>query len=103
MDNYKDLQEMLIDMSREIRDLKTAHSLSPSVKTFYATITPTSTNPITITYGDGNNDIITDVYTDSDALLGVVNSNTQKINFFSQAQVDVIVASTRPIISLAQS
>lgn len=102
MNDYKDLQSMLIDMSREIRDLKTAHSMSPSVKTFFATIEPQSTQPITITYKPGTNDIITDIYTDADAVLGSVNNNVQKVYFSSQAPVDVIIVSTRPIISVTQ-
>lgn len=102
MNDYKDLQSMLIDMSREIRDLKTAHSMSPSVKTFFATIEPQSTQPITITYKPGNNDIITDIYTDADAVLGSVNNNVQKVYFSSQAPVDVIIVSTRPIVSVTQ-
>lgn len=102
MDNYKNLQAMLIDMSREIRDLKTAHKISPSLKTFFATIEPQSTQPITVTYGSGTNDIITDVYTDADAVLGTISGNTQKIYFSSQAPVDVIIVSTRPIISVTQ-
>lgn len=93
---------MLIDMSREIRDLKTAHSMSPSVKTFFATIEPQSTQPITITYKAGTNDIITDIYTDADAVLGSVNNNVQKVYFSSQAPVDVIIVSTRPILSVTQ-
>lgn len=102
MNDYKDLQSMLIDMSREIRDLKTAHSMSPSVKTFFASIEPSSTQPITITYKSGANDIITDLYTDADAVLGAVSSNTQKIYFSSQAPVEVIIVSTRPILSVTQ-
>lgn len=102
MDDYKDIQHLLEDIEREIIDLKTAHSISPVVKTFYGSILPSSLSPITITYEDGVNDIITDVYTDADAVLGVVSSNTQQIYFSSQAAVDVIVVSTRPILSITQ-
>jgi hypothetical protein len=102
MKKYKDLQAMLIDMNREIRDLKTAHKISSPVKNFFASIEPSSTQPITITYGSGQNDIITDVYTDADAVLGTISGNTQTIYFTSQAPLAVTVVSTRPILSIMQ-
>ena len=102
MNDYNKLDTMLLEMKREILNLKTAHNMSPFVRTFYATIEPSSTQPITITYDDGDNDIITDVYTDADAVLGAVSSNTQKLYFSSQAPLEVTVVSTRPIISLVQ-
>ena len=102
MDDYKKIQDMIAEMEREIIDLKTSHSIAPVVKTFYDSITPSSTDPITISYGEGENDIITDVYTDADAVLGEVSDNTQQIFFSSQASLDVIVVSTRPILSITQ-
>ena len=43
------------------------------VKTFSESITPESTDPITITYESGNNDIISDSYTYSDSFF--ISSN----------------------------
>lgn len=102
MEGYKDIQHLLEDMEREIIDLKTAHKASPAVKTFQASITPSSLDPITITYESGTNAIITDVYTDADAVLGELSGNTQQIFFSSQAALDVVVVSTRPILSIEQ-
>lgn len=102
MEDYKNVQGLLENLEREIIDLKTSHSVSPVVGTFYASITPSSTSPITITYEDGANAIITDIYSDATAILGTVSSNTQTIYFSSQAATKLTVVSTRPILSITQ-
>lgn len=102
MDDYKNLQALIEDLEREIIDLKTSHKASPVVKTFYSSITPSSNAPITITYGDGNQDIITDIYADAAVILSDVSGNTQTMYFTAQAPVEVQVVSTRPILSIEQ-
>lgn len=102
MDDYNNIQQLLEQLEREIIDLKTAHSNSPVVKTFSGSITPESTDPITITYESGNNDIISDSYTYSDSILGVVSDNAQSMYYSGQASLPVTVVSTRPILSITQ-
>lgn len=102
MEDYETLQQLLEQLEREIKDLKTSHSLSPSVKTFSSTITPTSTGTLTITYSVGQSPIISDSYTYSNSILSTISNNTQKLFYNGQASMPVMVASTRPILSITQ-
>lgn len=102
MEDYDKLQQLLEQLEREIIDLKTAHRLSPAVKTFSQDFTPSSTGTFIITYGDGKNDIISDSYSYSNSILSLVSGNTQKLFYNGQASMPVMVASTRPILSIVQ-
>lgn len=104
MEDAKDLQEFLIQAEREIHDLKTAAKLTPMVRTFWATIEPTSQKPIIITYEDGSQPIITNAFCWSDIIIGTVQGNTQKVFYGGQSGYGIVVTvvSTRPILSITQ-
>ena len=102
MRTNNNIQALLEAIQREIIDLKTSHNIAPDVQTYYASITPTSNATITITYGDGEYDIISSVYTASDAVLGPITGNSQTLFYSGQAGQTLTVVSTRPILSITQ-
>lgn len=104
MTDEANFQKMLQALERELRDLKTSHAVGGGMLMFSASILPESTNPLIIQYAAGSQPILTQVFTDAEAVLGPVdeNSNTQKVFFSSQAIVKVAIASTRQIVSITQ-
>lgn len=101
MDN-KNVQELLQEIEREIKDLKVAASIPPTVKTYWATFIPSSTSPITITYGEGRQPIISMPYSWYSSIMGNIQNNTQVILHSSQTPLELTVVSTRPILSITQ-
>ena len=102
MDDSKDIQQLIIQMEREIHDLKTAARKSPVVKTFWKTYTTQGRSDITITYEDGQQPIITNAYSWANIELGPVVNNQQTLFYEGQADINIWIVSTRPILSITQ-
>lgn len=105
MDDYKDIQAMLENIEREIKALKCSHSIATDIKAFEGYFyTREFDKPIIITYEDGQNAIITDVYGSVNGL-SAVNNNQQRVYIkydSSSTIIDFFVCSTRPILSITQ-
>lgn len=101
MDNKYRLEKFIKDLKQEELDLKTKQNIAGLARSYYYSFTPQSVQDRTITYANGNQPIITQVYTEGTVTLGVVNGNTQKMFFYAQAPVEVKLVSTRPILSVA--
>lgn len=103
MDDYKDIQAMLENMEREIKALKCSHSIAADIRMFtgWYYITNYDT-PIIITYEDGENEIMTDIYGEG-AALSTISNNQQKVFIAGNEYGTIIfVCSTRPILSITQ-
>lgn len=103
MDNYKDIQQLLENLEREIKDLKCSHSIVGDVKMFVSSFIPDNSSPyVVVNYDEGDNDIISDFYGTIMTASKIIN-NSQKV-FLPQneAHYEVIVCSTRPILSISQ-
>ena len=105
MDDYKDVQKLIEDMEREIKDLKCSHSIVTDIRMFTDWFsTQDMDTPVVITYEDGQNAIITDVYGDVNGLSTITNNQQRvflKSDQYSQSSV-FRVCSTRPILSITQ-
>ena len=101
MDENK-LQSLIQSLEHEIHGLKNASNKSPEVKTFWKSYTTSGPNNITITYETGTQPIITNVYSWGNIILGPVSNNTQKLFYSGQADIDIWITSTRPILSITQ-
>lgn len=96
------LQIELVRLAREITNLKTAHSVSPMIRayTMRKQISDFS-NPVTITYADGNQPIISELFFDWGDAIGLTpTGNTQKVVVSSQVVGYLTVVSTRQILSI---
>lgn len=102
MDRNGDFDTTIMNMERELLNLKTAHDVGASVAPYYYQFRPTSLAPITITYGSGKQDIITQVLIDGDAILGPVANNTQTLFISGQTSATIWLVSTRPITNVEQ-
>lgn len=102
MEDSKTIQQLIEQMEREIHDLKTASKKSPVIKTFWLSYMTQGRSDITITYADGPQPIITNVYSWSTVELGPVVDNKQIIFYSGYTDTYVWVASTRPILSITQ-
>lgn len=102
MEDSKDLQQLIKEMEREILALKIAAMKSPEVRTFWVSYTTSGTSNITITYEDGDQPIITNAYSWGNISLGPVSNNTQTLFYYGQADIDIWIVSTRPILSITQ-
>ena len=108
MDDYKNIQKMIEDMEREIKALKCSHSIASDIRMFKSVFfSENVTDPITITYKDGENAIISDFYGNSMITIGAIHNNQQTI--YSNHTSSIIpgwisfdVCSTRPILSITQ-
>lgn len=100
----KTLQDDIKKLEGELLNLKTAQKYSPVVRLFTASLTPPAGNkPLTIKYEEGNNAIITDVYSTATVVLCIPRDNTtQKVLYAAQDAVPVYIASNRPIKSFTQ-
>lgn len=98
----KNVQELLEIIEREIKDLKVASAIAPTVKTYWLTYTPTSTNPIIITFKDGKQPILAVAYGFYSSIMGNINDNTQKLLHYSATPLELVITSTRPILSISQ-
>lgn len=103
MDRNGDFDTTIINMDRELRNLKTAHNVGASVAPYYYQFRPTSLAPITITYGNGKQNIITQVFADGDVILRPVIDNTQTLFISAQTSTNIWLVSTRPITSVVQN
>ena len=100
MDKAKDLQKLVKEMEREVRALKTACDVGASIKCYYYSYTPTAVTTLTITYATGTQPIIAQAYTEGDVVLGAVDGVNQKIFFTAQTSSEIIIVSTRPVVSV---
>ena len=107
----KDIQSKLIEMKREIRDLKTAHNMKSIMRTWHLAITlPTyqsySTIKIRAVYDEGTQPIMTAITGDRHLIPLEPVDNTQDFVLAVeqgtyQPSMNVYFLSTRRIISLA--
>ena len=100
MDKAKDYQKLVEEMERELRAFKTAQDVGASVKCYYYSYTPSAITTLTITYDSGTQPIISQVYSEGDAVLGEVSGTTQKLFFTAQTSSEILVVSTRPIVNI---
>lgn len=101
--NSKDIQEMIMQAEKDLRDLKTCQGAIKTIGAFTYTFTPTSALPHLITYADGQNAIITDAYSGVVVVFGYPSGNQQLMFNMSQAPMPITLVSTRPIISVVQA
>lgn len=101
MKKITNFDQMMKNIEQELLDLKTTHDIGASVTPYYYNYTPTSVTSLTITYADGVHDIITQVFTDGDSVLGPVSGNTQTLFFTAQTSATIWLVSTRPILNVA--
>lgn len=75
-------QQKMIELKREIRDLKTGHDMRSNMRTFLNSITIPRTITtqviVTITYADGTQPILTTQITDPGTIPIEQNGNTQE-------------------------
>lgn len=97
------LQQEMIRLERMIHDLKQAKNAGTLVKTFnYSDTSADSSSPgiHKITYADGSMPIITEIYAGTSITLFTPEGNEQYYYVISQGVADVMIISTRPIVSV---
>jgi len=100
MTSLYEFEEFLKKMKQTELELKTRQNIAGLAKSYYYTFTPDSVQPRTITYANGSQPIITEVYTEGNVTLAVPSGNTQKMFFYAQDAVTVRLVSTRKIVSV---
>lgn len=100
MNDYDKLQEMLMTIERDLRDLKTRKNIAGIVQAYTYEIHVSDLTTKTITYASGSQPIITDVYGYGSHVLSTVEDNEQKLFVFAQDENDLVIVSTRPITSV---
>ena len=99
MNDEKNLQELILTYERALLDLKTSYNIAPSVNTNVVKYSGVSTTYFYINYDNGKEDIVTNVYSSQNAILGPISGNSQKV-MFSQAITDADIISTRKILNV---
>lgn len=102
MEDSKTIQQLIEQMEREIHDLKTATKKAPTIKTFWYSYKTRGRTNITITYADGPQPIVSNAYCWDVIELGPVVNNKQTMFYSGQADIDVWIVATRPILSVTQ-
>lgn len=100
MDKDGNFSLLIKNIEKELRGLKEAHNVGASVIPYFYQFQSTSNNTLTITYGSGRQDIITQVFIDGDAILGPVDDGAQKLFISGQTSSTIWLVSTRPIINV---
>lgn len=96
MNDEKNLQELILAYERALLDLKTSYNIAPSVNTNVVKYRGSNTSVLTILYDNGDEDIITNVFSSSSGVLGTITNNSQKI-FFDSPVSSADIISTRKI------
>ena len=105
-----DFKQKIIQLQREIRDLKTGHDMRSNMRTFLDSVTiPKETQGqviVTVNYADGTQPILTTQITDPGTIPLEPNGNTQKffVSFINSYQdMKLWFLSTRKIESITYS
>lgn len=97
----KSLKTTILELEREVRDLKTFQGGLKTVEAFTYTFTPSGVSGrFKITYSDGADAIITQIYSGASSWLSKIENNIQYFWLQAQAATQVLVVSTRPILSV---
>lgn len=99
MYDEKNLQELILAYERALLDLKTSYNIAPSVNTNVVKYSGDSTKLLTINYGNGDEDIITNVFSSQNAILSPITGNSQRVMFY-QPVTEASIISTRKIDSI---
>lgn len=94
------LQQEIENLMKEVRALKVTATVPSMFKcyTWGPQIPPAL--EIEITYGDGEQPIVSEFYTGSTVMPEQPSGNTQRVHMYSQYQYELFIASTRPIESI---
>ena len=97
---YNEMIQKLKYLNNEIHNLKQAKKAASDIKFYTFTVSGGNYYTWLITYEDGSQPIITEVFSGIDTTLSAPNNNTQYIFGYSQYITDMTILSTRKIISV---